>query len=218
MRRLLARSRDLIPFVRSRSPLSLALAALRRIRSWAWSRDVMTVYRLDRERFGETPQPFRVARTGSHWDSVEDFALYTGSDWRLSRAAIVAEARRRLADGEHSFTVVEEGILAHYHWLQLGRPEITFPEVGARYAVPPQSAISYGAYTEPRLRGRGLHRLSARETVHTAFALGAGQIFSGVIETNRASRRAVEGAGYRPVARIVCVRRLGRRRVRVDST
>ena len=112
---------------------------------------------------------------------------------------------------------VEEGVLAHYHWLQLGRTEIIFPEFGVSYRVPQGSAISYGAYTEPRLRGRGLHHLSARETVHTAFALGAEQIFSGVIETNLASRRAIEGAGYRPVSRILCVRHLGRRRIRSDA-
>ncbi|HEV8536563.1 MAG TPA: GNAT family protein [Candidatus Limnocylindria bacterium] len=173
----------------------------------------MTVYRADRELSAESPEPLRAVRTGSRWDALADFSRYTGSDWHLSRAAIVAEARRRLAQGEHSFTVVEEGVLAHYHWLQLGQREITFPEIGASYAVPPGSAISYGAYTEPRLRGRGLHQLSARETVRTAFALGAERIFSGVLETNTPSRRAIEGAGYRPVARLVCVRRFGRRRV-----
>jgi RimJ/RimL family protein N-acetyltransferase len=86
------------------------------------------------------------------------------------------------------------------------------------YAVPQGSAVGYDAYTEPRLRGRGHHRLSTREIVHTAFALGAEQIFSGVIETNVASRRAIEGAGYRPVTHIICVRRLGRRRVRFEAS
>lgn len=208
----MARTRDLLVFARNRSPRSLAVAVLRRLRRWAWSREVMTVYRANREPSGERPPPFRVVRTGSRWDAVEDFARYTGSDWRLSRAAIVAEADRRLARGEHSFTVIEEGVLAHYHWLQVGEGEITFPEIGATYAVPPGSAISYGAYTEPRLRGRGLHSLSERETVYAALALGAKEIFSGALETNIPSRRALEGAGYRPVTRIVCVRRLGRRR------
>jgi RimJ/RimL family protein N-acetyltransferase len=209
----MARLRDLLFFVRSRSPRSLAVAALRRLRRWAWSRQVMTVYRADREASAQRPPPLRVDRTSNRWDALEDFARYTGSDWRLSRAAIVAEASRRLAEGQHSFTVVAEGVLAHYHWLQLGGHEITFPEIGASYPVPPGSAISYGAYTEPRFRGRGLHRLSAHETVEMAFTLGAGQIYSAVFETNIPSRRAIEAAGYRPVARLVCVRRLGRRRV-----
>jgi RimJ/RimL family protein N-acetyltransferase len=209
----MARLRDLLFFARSRSPRSLAVAVLHRLRPWAWSRQVLTVYRAERESSAERAPPFRVIRAGSRWDSLDDFARYTGSDWRLSRAGIVAQARRRLAQGEHSFTVIEEGVLAHYHWLQLGEREITFPEIGATYPVPPGSAISYGAYTEPRLRGRGLHSLSARETVNTAFALGAKEIYSGVLETNIPSRRAIEGAGYRPVMRIVCVRRLGRRRV-----
>jgi len=215
--RSIARLRNLLLFAWRRSPRSLADAAVRRLRRWAWSREVMIVYRADAQSSSEDLVPFRVVRPGSHWDALEDFALYTGSDWRLSRAAILAEAGRRLADGEHSFTVVEEGVLAHYHWLQLGRTEIIFPEFGVSYRVPHGSAISYGAYTEPRLRGRGLHQLSARETVHTAFALGAEQIFSGVIETNLASRRAIEGAGYRPVSRILCVRHLGRRRIRSDA-
>lgn len=212
----MARLRNLLLFVLRRPPGWVAVTAVRRLRQWAWSREVLIVYRANAEPSLKGPVPFRVVRPGSRWDALEDFSLYTGSDWRLSGAAIVAEAGRRLAHGEHSFTVVDEGVLAHYHWLQLGRTEITFPEFGVSYAVPRGSAISYGAYTEPRLRGRGLHRLSARETVHTAFALGAEQIFSGVIETNVASRRAIEGAGYRPVTRIVCVRRLGRRRVRFE--
>jgi RimJ/RimL family protein N-acetyltransferase len=206
------RLRDLLFFVRSRSPRSLAVAALRRFRRWVWSRQVMTVYRADRLSSATRP-PLLVHGTSSHWDTLEDFGRYTGSDWRLSREAIVAEARRRLAEGQHSFTVIAEGVLAHYHWLQLGEQEISFPEIGASYPVPAGSAISYGAYTEPRFRGRGLHRLSARETVDMAFTLGAGQIYSAVLETNIPSRRSIEGAGYRPVARLVCIRRLGRRHV-----
>jgi RimJ/RimL family protein N-acetyltransferase len=177
----------------------------------------MVVFRATSRPSDDQGSPFRAVRSGAaRWDSLEDFALYTGSDWRVSREALVAEARRRLSQGEHAFTVAEDGVLAHYHWLQLDRQTIFFPEIDASYTVPPGSAISYGAYTEPRLRGRGLHRLSARECVQTAFALGAKQIFSGVLETNVPSRRAVEGAGYRPVARLVCVRRLGRRRVRLE--
>jgi hypothetical protein len=121
----MARLQDLLFFARSRGPSSLAMAALRRLRQWAWSREVMTVYRMDREPSGQGP-PFRMVGPGRRWDALEDFTLYTGSEWRLSRAAIVAEAGRRITHGEHSFTVVEEGVLAHYQWLQLGRSEITF--------------------------------------------------------------------------------------------
>ena len=97
----MARLRDLLFFARNRSPRSQAVAVLHRLRRWAWSRQVLTVYRAEREASAERAPPFRVIRTGSRWDALDDFARYTGSDWRLSRAGIVAEARRRLAQGEH---------------------------------------------------------------------------------------------------------------------
>jgi len=204
------------PVVARRSFGWFVAAALRRARRWVWSREVMIVFRATSEQSADRLTAFRTVRPGVHWDALEDFRLYTGSEWQLSRARMLGEAAQRLAEGEHCLTVVDQGILAHYHWLQLGRQEITFPEIGATYPLPPGSAVSYRAYTEPALRGRGLHRLSSRECVNTAFALGAKQIFSGVLEANVPSRRAVEGAGYRPVARFICVRRLGLRRVRLE--
>ena len=55
--------------------------------------------------------PFRVVRPGSHWDALEDFALYTGSDWRLSRAAILASARQLFIDEGYEINLEE--VAAH---------------------------------------------------------------------------------------------------------
>src|SRR5581483_3055343 len=114
--------------------------------------------------------------------------------------------------GDHSFTVVEDGVLVHYGWIQSDAPAIEFPEIGAAMALPPRSGVIYDVYTEPRARGRGLQRRGARRRVRLAFALGAAQVFTGVVESNVPSRRATEGAGYRAVARLVTVHRLARRR------
>jgi len=92
--------------------------------------------------------------------------------------------------GEHCLTVVDQWHPRSLPLASLGRQEITFPEIGSDLSAATGSAVSYRAYTEPALRGRGLHRLSSRECVNTAFALGAKQIFSGVLETNVPSRRA----------------------------
>jgi len=150
------------------------------------------------------------------FDAGEDFLSYTGSDRWVSREMMVHEVARRLATGEHCVTLIEEGILVHWGWIQLGLKEIHMREVDFVYPLPPGSATTYGVYTEPPFRGRGLHRRGAAVRACWAFELGAERIFTHVFEGNVPSRRAKEAAGYRPVARIVCVRRLGRRRSRAE--
>ncbi len=207
----LAWARGLWGAVHQRPLPKLVSAALRGARGWLWSRDMVTIHRCDCTA-GFADKPGEKPPSAFREDTIEDFLHYTGSIWHASRQAMMTEARRRLGRGEHCVTALVDGVLAYYAWVQVEPPTIEVPEVGFSYRLPPQSAVAYDSYTEPRLRGHGLHRWGDRYRVRWAARLGARQIFSAVADSNVPSKRAKEAAGYRPFTHVVRVRRLGRSR------
>jgi len=201
------RGRALLARARGRPPLALAAAALRAGRRWAWSRDVMRLYRIDRSQWTEDP-------TASRWTDIqknrlEAFLRYSGSSRWQSRQGLMIEATRRLEEGEHCYTIVRDGVLLHYAWLQLNPEAMTLSEIGAAQRLPPNSGVLYDAYTEPTARGRGLHGLSLRERVRDAFAMGSDRVFIASQESNRASLSGIEASGFRLERRLIRLRILG---------
>jgi CelD/BcsL family acetyltransferase involved in cellulose biosynthesis len=206
-REQLERGRALVARARGRSPLALAAAGLRAVRRWAWSRDVMRLYRIDRSQWIDDPAASR--RVEIQKNRLEAFLRYSGSSRWHSRQHVIGQATRRLEGGEHCYTIVQDGVLAHSAWLQLGAEAITLSEIGAAHRLPPNSGVLYDAYTEPAARGRGLHGLSLRQRVRDAFAMGADRVFIASQESNRASLSGIEASGFRLDRRLIRVRILG---------
>lgn len=212
----IARDWDPSALLHGRSPLGLAGSALRAIQRWACSKDVIVIYRYDRtareraQRPGQEPDPcFRK-------DALEDFLRYTGSFRWCSRQEMMAQAIERLHRGRHCYTVVEEGVLSHFAWIKLDAPAIHLTEVDYIYPLPPKSAMCFEAYTDPRARGRGLHRRSLAVRLRDAFEMGAECVLTAIRESNKTAARNAEQAGYVPIVRITRTRRFGRSRWREE--
>jgi RimJ/RimL family protein N-acetyltransferase len=131
-------------------------------------------------------------------DRFEDLACYAPAErWQPTTTAFLRSAMERLENGEHCYTYVEDGVLAHYGWLA-ERQESTFmDEVRQSWRLPPGSAVLYGFYTHPRFRGRGLYASALRRMIRDAATIpGLGEIYIGVRADNGPSRRVIEKVGF----------------------
>ena len=72
-------------------------------------------------------------------DRFEDLACYAPAErWQPTTDAFLQSATERLENGEHCYTHVEDGVLAHYGWL-VDRQERTFmAEVHQAWTLPPE--------------------------------------------------------------------------------
>ena len=203
------RFQRVVSLARRQSPLAVAVAVGRAIRRWIWSKDASLLYRLDRGKDGGSQLLAPEVGLPIHRDTLGDFLRYSGSDRWMSRQRLMAEAILRMDKGEHCYTIVEDGVLVHYGWLQLNPPHIDISEVGMRFSPDPDTAVLYDFYTEPRARGRGLYKRTLRHILQEAFQLGAKSIVIGAMDRNLASRRAIESTGFRLAWRLIRRRVLG---------
>lgn len=132
-----------------------------------------------------------------HCNQLEDTDLFEQTERWLSRDEFVAEAKRRVEEGEKLYTLVSAGRLVHYGWLIPEQKESWFPFVQQRYHFPPGSAVLYNAYTHPQARGTGLHQRSMRRRIFDAtLEPGTRRVYTAIESGNRASRAVAAKMGF----------------------
>jgi RimJ/RimL family protein N-acetyltransferase len=131
-------------------------------------------------------------------DCLEDLLCYKAAEtWQPTLFEFLQTAMRRLEEGEHVYTRVEDGVLIHYGWL-IERQEVAyFPEVDQKFRMPPQSAVLYDYFTHPAYRGRGLYQCSLHEmSCDAANIAGTEFIYISVVAGNAPSRHSIEKADF----------------------
>jgi CelD/BcsL family acetyltransferase involved in cellulose biosynthesis/predicted acetyltransferase len=174
-------------------PATLPLRLARRLRRAAWNDVELRIYRFPRGTAVTHPEAVPIAR-----DRLEDLACYTPAEgWQPAADAFLRAASERLENGEHCYTRVEDGVLAHYGWL-VDRPEPTcMDEVHKVWTLPAGAAVVYGFYTHPRFRGRGMYASALARMIRDAAAIpGLGEIYISVRADNGPSRRVIEKLGF----------------------
>ena len=174
-------------------PATLPLQVARRLKRAVWDDVELRIYRFPSGASMTHPGTVPVAR-----DRFEDLACYAPAErWQPTVDAFLQSATERLENGEHCYTHVENGVLAHYGWLS-DRQESTFmDEVHQSWTLPPGAAVAYGFYTHPRFRGRGIYAASLGRMISDAKAIpGLGEIYICVRADNKPSRRVIEKLGF----------------------
>jgi GNAT superfamily N-acetyltransferase len=130
-------------------------------------------------------------------DDVADLLCYErASHSDVSERDFLMRALRRIEEGQHVYTYVEDGRLLHYCWL-IDRQEVTYSDFGQRVELPPNTSVLYDDYTHPAARGRGLHKAGLRQRLRDAARIpGAEWIAIGVLASNTPSRRNIEAVGF----------------------
>jgi CelD/BcsL family acetyltransferase involved in cellulose biosynthesis/RimJ/RimL family protein N-acetyltransferase len=173
-------------------PAAVPLQIARRLRRAAWDDVELRIYRMP-SGVSVAQETVAIAR-----DRFEDLACYAPAEgWQPTTDAFLQSAMERLENGEHCYTYVEDGVLAHYGWL-IDRQESTFmDEVHQSWTLPPGAAVAHGFYTRPRFRGRGMYASSLARMIRDAAAIpGLEAIYICVRADNEPSRRVIEKLGF----------------------
>jgi CelD/BcsL family acetyltransferase involved in cellulose biosynthesis/RimJ/RimL family protein N-acetyltransferase len=174
-------------------PATLPRSLATRLKRAVWNDVELRVYRYPGGAPVTHPESVPMAR-----DRFEDLACYAPAErWQPTTDAFLRSAAERLEDGEHCYTRVEDGVLAHCGWL-VDRQETTFmDEVHQPWTLPPGAAVAYGFYTHPRFRGRGMYASSLGRILRDAAAIpGLGDVYICVRADNAPSRRVIEKLGF----------------------
>jgi RimJ/RimL family protein N-acetyltransferase len=174
--------RHKVAHLRPTSPLQAA----RRVGRFVWEDVEVRIYRFPRGAPVTHPITVPIAR-----DRLEDLARYAPAEgWQPTTDAFLRAASERLENGEHCYTRVEDGVLAHCGWL-VDRQEHT------SWGLPSGATVVHGFYTHPRFRGRGMYASALARMIRDAGATpGLGDIYIGVRADNEPSRRVIEKLGF----------------------
>ena len=170
-----------------------------------WYRCEKRIYVYEADRIQDLPNPRRLRR-----DRVEDLRYYERTaSWQMPPDVYRATAQRRLADGEHLYTLVEGDRLLHYAWLQTCHTLGEDAAVGQAFFPPPDSSALYDHYTHPSARGQGLFYQALCQLLHDVPALTkTKQAYIYVYGDNGPSRHVIEKIGFRHVGSLIEDRRL----------
>ena len=190
------------------SSLGLApslLAALQGRLARCWSLREFRMYGLPASEVPKTESGANLRR-----DAIDDLLLYRPfSANEMTVKDFLAEAVRRLEEGQHVYTFAADGVLLHYSWLIEGTRRAG-SDFGHEFGLPGPAAVLWSDYTWPDARGRGLQTRSIHRRLRDAAAAGRTRMFIGVRAENWVSRHNIEKVGFQPWASGWAEYRLGR--------
>ena len=174
-------------------------------RKRVWYHCEKRIYVYEADRILALPNPNRLRR-----DQLEDLQYYEQTaSWQLSPDAYRTAAHRRLAEGEHLYTLVEGNRLLHYAWLQTCHTLGEDAAVGQAFFPPPDSSALYDHYTHPSARSQGLFFQALCQLLHDVPALAKRKhAYIYVYGDNEPSRHVIEKIGFRYVGSLIEDRRL----------
>lgn len=139
-----------------------------------------------------------------HDNCVDDLLLWNGSS--PNTASLITHCARIYARARHAgrsfHTVVVNGRLAGWGYSYLPTEPAQLTETpGASLDFEPGAVSLYDFQVLPEFRGRRLYQALLTDILRKRFAAGASPAYITVLESNTASRIAIERVGFRAVRR-----------------
>jgi len=130
--------------------------------------------------------------------------------WHDSKS-IVRDFCSRLDRGEVMAAINDEGVLASYGWLNPNQSSAYFPLVKQEFTFPAKSSAIYNVYTHIGYRGKGYYKRVLNGIVEWCFKNTDSQhVVTAIEESNKVAIKANLQMGFREVACLSYVRKLGR--------
>lgn len=151
------------------------------------------IYSFDAEKIASLPNPNLMKR-----DCLEDLLKYEPTASRhLTASAFHSLSIDRLSEGNHVYTRVEAGKLAHCGWLA-ERAEKTFvSEANQSFSLPPDSAVLFDFFASPQAVEKGFYEASIRQMLHDAArSPNLREVYIFVSADDDSLRRATEKIGF----------------------
>lgn len=161
----------------------------------------LRIYKLDRSEISR-----QSGLSEFQLNSTDHLFKYTESpDLPQNREHYIAEALERLESGQRMYTVEQNGMLAHFSWINVFPSKLN-SGLGSVVGLPEGSLIFHNAYTYPWARGQGLQRRGHLRRLSDVLDIdGAQHVFIAVYASNGRSRRNIERTGFKLFAR--CTRK-----------
>jgi hypothetical protein len=131
-----------------------------------------------------------------HRDRWEDLASFVPAEPGDSLSARLEEWKRRLKDGQHVYTRMENGKLAAFGWM-IERQQVSWlAQQKQSVELPPDCAVTYDFYSLPQYRNRNYYPHLLMHTFHDAALVpGTQWIHTGVTAEDKVPRWWVERLG-----------------------
>ena len=187
---------------------SRVLHRLRRLApvGWVYEHQELLILQLERENFAAS-----VATDDVNLNDRDSLKQFVATESWHNPGALLEEFNARIERGEVVASIVREGVLAAYLWLNPGQGSAYLPLVRQHYAFPAGSSTLYNGYTHPLYRGSGHFQRLIRRLVAWWFEQNPqGSIHVAVEPGNTASLHALEKVGFSRVTRLCFTRSLGR--------
>jgi CelD/BcsL family acetyltransferase involved in cellulose biosynthesis/ribosomal protein S18 acetylase RimI-like enzyme len=148
-----------------------------------------------------------------HDNRIDDLLLWSGSS--PNTASLLTQCARTYARarnaGRSFHTIVVNGKLAGWGYSYLPTEPAQLTETpGAILEFEPNAASLYDFHVLPEFRGRRLYQALLTGILRERFADGAARAYITVLESNTASRKAIERVGFRVMRRNLYRRLLNR--------
>lgn len=161
---------------------------------WFYSDKYLLIYTIDSEHLRKHREAPTLVVNRNHFPDLEKFQQ--NESW-LSRSTFLAEARSRIDQGMWCYTIVIDGVLAHYCWVVPNQAFSWLTLVEQQFDYPPNSAIMFNAYTHPHFRGRGLYYQSLLQKMDDAAGLlNASHMFTAVERSTYPTKKNLKKAGF----------------------
>lgn len=123
---------------------------------------------------------------------------------RLRSDQSAEQIERRLASEQRCVLVRHQGEIVSARWFTIATAELEY--LGLRFELPERTAYVYDVFTAPAARKRGISAQTRGGYEQSLRRLGVEQLLGSFMPENTAGLALVEGAGYRAVGSVGCVR------------
>jgi RimJ/RimL family protein N-acetyltransferase len=193
--------RSMLALVRRATPAAL----VRKATHWLDERREFRVYRCERSLVRHQAEDPRV-----HRDSFADLLHFEPSEIWQTRQGFLSAALLRLEQGHTSWTICQDGKLAHSGWM-VAQTESKMSEVEQTLTFPSGSVALYDFYSAPEFRGRGFYRATIAHMLRAAFQdQNVRYAYISVLADNEPSRHVIETLGFSYQGSFHWHRRFGR--------
>jgi GNAT superfamily N-acetyltransferase len=167
-------------------------------RAFSYMLEAQPIYRraLLFERILSEPIPEISARPPVVFDLLEETGVGEYINFRPDADA--QKIRSRLKCGDRCFVASREGQIVGAIWTSTSYASLDY--LGRRIPLAPDEAFTYDSFTLPHLRGQDIHTALEVRILRYFRDAGVLRMVSYILQNNKASIRAQQKCGYRPVA------------------
>ncbi|GAA0369750.1 hypothetical protein GCM10009092_37540 [Bowmanella denitrificans] len=130
-------------------------------------------------------------------NKLADMLTYRSGQGLPDLCQFSSQCLNRFEQGEVSYSIRIDGVLAHCGWMIKYQKESLVSEIGASYCFPDNSAVLYDFCSDPEVRGKGLYQKTIKHMLADTERLAdAKYVYISVRADNKVSRHVIEKLGF----------------------